>query len=171
MALGDFGGGLLAGIQGVQQMSQQRRQNQQTDRRLDQGDRQLDIAQAQLEIAQANEGDRCDTRTANQIYQTYQTYGFLTDDRMGLDKQKFIDALQSDNETTAYAARQVIKDAARTSGLLPAGTKDVKIVQGPNGGYGDTANAAMGVKAERRCVFARQLDEVLPAAVARCRNA
>ena len=142
MALGDFGGGLLAGIQGVQQMSQQRRQNQQTDRRLDQGDRQLDIAQAQLEIAQANEGDRRDTRTANQIYQTYQTYGFLTDDRMGLDKQKFIDALQSDNEATAYAARQFIKDAARTSGLLPAGTKDVKIVQGPNGGYAlQTVNA------------------------------
>lgn len=142
MALGDFGGGLLAGIEGVRGLSQQRRLNAQAERRLDQGDRQLDIAQAQLNIAQANEGDRRDTRTANQIYQTYQTYGFLTDDRMGLDKQKFIDALQSDNETTAYAARQFIKDAARTSGLLPAGTKDVQIVQGPNGGYAlKTVNA------------------------------
>ena len=142
MALGDFGGGLLAGIQGVQQMSQQRRVNAQTDRRLDQQDRQLDIAQDQLDIALRDEGVKRDTRTANEIYQTYQTYGFLSDDRMGLDKEKFRAALQSDNEATAYAARQFIKDAALTSGLLPQGTKDVKIVQGPNGAYAlQTVNA------------------------------
>lgn len=142
MALGDFGGGLLAGIQGVQAMSQQRRDNAARDRRLDQQDRQLDISQGQLDIALRDEGTKRDTRTANQIYQTYQTYGFLSDDRMGLDKDKFRAALESDNEATAYAARQFIKDAALTSGLLPQGTKDVNIVQGPNGGYAlQTVNA------------------------------
>ena len=142
MALGDFGGGLLAGIQGVQAMSQQRRDNAARDRRLDQQDRQLDIAQDQLDIALRDEGTKRDTRTANEIYQTYQTFGFLSDDRMGLDKSKFRAALESDNEATAYAARQFIRDAALTSGLLPQGTKDVKVVRGPNGAYAlQTVNA------------------------------
>jgi len=142
MALGDFGGGLLAGIQGVQQMSQQRRENAARDRRLDQQDRQLDIAQDQLDIALRDEGVKRDTRTANQIYQTYQTFGFLTEDRMGIDEKKVEGALSSDNKTLAYAANQFIKDAALTSGLLPQGTRDVKVVQGPNGAYAlQTVNA------------------------------
>jgi hypothetical protein len=61
---------------------------------------------------------------------------------MGLDKDKFRAALESDNEATSYAARQFVKDAALTSGLLPPGTKDVKVVRGPNGTYAlQTVNA------------------------------
>ena len=39
MAVGDFGGGLLAGIQGVQAFAQQQRDNAARDRQLDQADR------------------------------------------------------------------------------------------------------------------------------------
>jgi len=51
MALGDFGGGLLAGIQGVQAMSQQRRDNAARDRQMDQTDRSLRLSEYELELS------------------------------------------------------------------------------------------------------------------------
>jgi hypothetical protein len=51
MALGDFGGGLIAGIQGVQQMSQQRRDNEARTRQMDQTDRSLRLSEYELELS------------------------------------------------------------------------------------------------------------------------
>lgn len=48
MSVGDFGGGILAGIQGVQAFNQQRRVNAQNERRLDQQDQQLAISRERL---------------------------------------------------------------------------------------------------------------------------
>ena len=50
MAVGDFGGGLLAGIQGVQAFSQLQKDNAARDRQMDQTDRSLRLNEYELEL-------------------------------------------------------------------------------------------------------------------------
>ena len=128
MSIGAIGEGVLSSYNMFQDMKQRRFNN-------DMARRQDARAQAQEGRLATEAGDKRDTKTANELYNTYQTFGFLSDDRMGLDKGKVEAAIQSDNEQTRFAARQFVKDAALTSGLLPEGTKDVEIVAGPNGGF------------------------------------
>ena len=58
MAVGDFGGGLLAGIQGVQAFAQQQRDNAARDRQLDQADRGLRLERGRLNQAAREHEDR-----------------------------------------------------------------------------------------------------------------
>ena len=51
MAVGDFGGGLLAGMQGVQAFAQQQRNNAARDRQMDQTDRSLRLSEYELELS------------------------------------------------------------------------------------------------------------------------
>ena len=51
MAVGDFGGGLLAGIQGVQAFSQRQKDNAARDRQMDQTDRSLRLSEYELELS------------------------------------------------------------------------------------------------------------------------
>ena len=60
MALGDFGGGLLAGMQGAQAFAQQRRDNQYRQDRLD-----FDRAKQQENIRQFNESIKIDQQNAD----------------------------------------------------------------------------------------------------------
>lgn len=58
MAVGDFGGGLLAGIQGVQAFSQQQKDNAARNRQLDQADRGLRLERGRLNQTAKEHEDR-----------------------------------------------------------------------------------------------------------------
>jgi len=123
---------LLAGFQqgyrGAQRASDAR-----TRREL--AERQMQIMEAEEERAARKAATEQDTLNADNVYSEYSSYGFISDDGRSIDKAKMIKGLESDDPATVATSQEFVKRAALVSGLLPPGTKDVKIQRLPNGSY------------------------------------
>lgn len=145
----DVGSAILAGIQGVQQMSAQRSRNQLAQRQLAQEERRLGILDRQVstqEAQQANlnaEAENTRNRRENGAFiQATAASGYLTRDGMGIDTARLADGISKGDQV----ATQLALNIANKSGELPAGSVAESLQVLPDGNYAVTVRNKDGSK-------------------------
>lgn len=137
----DVGSAILAGIQGVQQMSAQRSRNQLAQRQLAQEERRLGILDRQVSVQEANQ-KIADTEAANkretaentEFIQSLASGNYLSPDLSSINTNRLADGIRNGDRVAITHALNI----ANRSGLLPEGSVAESLQVMPNGSFGIT---------------------------------
>ena len=161
--------GLVGGADSVMKYGQQQFQNKlatdkfeeqkrQYDQSYDESVRQFNIndeynkaqnkrQQQTSDIAQQKEDERLITLANDKIYKTYQTAGYLNQDRLGLNYNKINEDIAAGRGSDRFgAAEQIVLGFATQFGNLPEGSKATSVEALDGGGYAITVTNADGSK-------------------------
>ena len=161
--------GLVGGADSVMKFGQQQFENKLAKDKFDEQKRQYDQSyeesvrqfnvndeynkalnerqQQTSDIAAQKEKERLLTLANDKIYKTYQTAGYLNDDRLGLNYNKINEDIAAGRGSDRYAtAEQIILGFATEFGNLPEGSKATSVEALEGGGYAITVTNADGSK-------------------------
>lgn len=137
----DIGSAILAGVQGVQAMSQQRASNRLARDRIAQEERRLGLLGRQVQVEEdtnkraADEASRLDVIRGNdQFVQAWNAAGLLAPNMLSINGDALREGIESGNRT----AIKFGLDLVNRSGELPEGSVAEAIQPLPEGGYAIT---------------------------------
>ena len=150
--------GLVGGADSVMKYGQQQFQNKLATDKFEEQKRQFNINDeynAALNKRQQETADRANTKeeerlliqTNDKIYKTYQTAGYLNQDRLGLNYNKINEDIAAGRGSDRFgAAEQIVLGFATQYGNLPEGSKASSVEALDGGGYAITVTNADGSK-------------------------
>ena len=150
--------GLVGGADSVMKYGQQQFQNKLATDKFEEQKRQFNINDeynAALNKRQQETSDRANTKeeerlliqTNDKIYKTYQTAGYLNQDRLGLNYNKINEDIAAGRGSDRFgAAEQIVLGFATQFGNLPEGSKATSVEALDGGGYAITVTNADGSK-------------------------
>jgi hypothetical protein len=150
--------GLVGGADSVMKFGQQQFENKLAKDKFEEQKRQFNIndtynaalnerQQRTSDIAQQKEDERLLIQTNDKIYKTYQTAGYLNQDRLGLNYNKINEDIAAGRGSDRFgAAEQIVLGFATQFGNLPEGSKATSVEALDGGGYAITVTNADGSK-------------------------
>ena len=150
--------GLVGGADSVMKYGQQQFQNKLATDKFEEQKRQFNIndtynaalnerQQRTSDIAQQKEDERLLIQTNDKIYKTYQTAGYLNQDRLGLNYNKINEDIAAGRGSDRFGtAEQIVLGFATQYGNLPEGSKATSVEALDGGGYAITVTNADGSK-------------------------